>query len=281
MPATVPNSVQINLFIAGGANMEFADPTCHLYVPVARTGFMLTDASDDKSEADEDIVAHSGSDSVPDELNTVAGVIPPHASLLSSSSKPKDCTFAACTIGERSVSLRALTRQFSVVAAGATATNTGLVLDPLYFGHTVVSPFNCRLYRIARIFAFHRGGMRYKIFYRPSTTEVYTSYAVTSYTATSAISAPGGIAQPYPFSGAEIGFTYQYCLQTTPVLEISLPMYSLDFLRVVTDSSTVDRNRAIVYPLSTAANVYEIYQAASDDFTFGFLTGAPNIQLYA
>lgn len=282
MPATVPNSVQMNLFAAGGSNMEFMNPTCPFYVPVARTGFMLTDADTEEPEQEDLVVAHSGSDSAPTALNTVAGVIPPNSSLLSSSSIPKDCTFAACTAGERVISLRALTRQFSVVATGASAANTGLIMDPLYFGHTVVSPLNCRLYRIARIFAFNRGSMRYKIFYRNSASELYTSFAVTSYCSSSAtISAPTTVAQPYAFSGLELGYTYQYCLQTTPVLEISIPMYSNDFLRVISDANGVDRNRAIVYPLGTVTNIYDIYQAAGDDFTFGFLTGAPNIQLYA
>lgn len=273
MPATVPSSVQINLFSAGGSNMEFSNPTCPFYVPVSRTGPVSTKALMAKRPKESDFEPHSGSDSVPEELNTVAGIIPPNTTLLSSHSIPKDCTFAACTMGERVISLRALTRQFSVVSSGASATTEGLVMDPLYFGHTVVSPYNSRLYRIARIFAFNRGSQRYKIFYRPSTTEIYTSYAVTSYVSSSAtISAPTTIAQPFPFAGTEIGYSYQYCLQTTPVLEISIPMYANDFLRVNSDANGVDRNRVIVYPLSTAANIYEIYQAAGDDFTFGFLT---------
>jgi len=156
---------------------------------------------------------------------------------------------------------------------------TSLTLDPSYFGFDLHSVYNCPRYRIARIFAFWKGGVRYKIVPRGTLVNFPLFYVTT-------VSTPGNAPSP-PDNGSpktanqSIGFSWFMNLNNSPVLEVEVPFYSKDYLGVISTITAPFRSLCRMWYEETAAFDYSLYEAYGDDGTFGWLKAAPNIQLYS
>jgi hypothetical protein len=270
-PENVPQTIQLNLFAGGGHDIRFAIPACLDVGPVDPTPAPEFKKQLPKLTEQSDLT-------IPIDLNTPAGVIPPATPLLQKGGKAFDPTVASYTVGEAYDNLRPLTRQFSVVAVISTTTTDGLRVDPAYFGINNVNSTNSRVDRISRIYCFWRGGVRFKA-YITSTTPIHVA---TSFTWNPPLvpTAPNGQTSPFGFE-SEIGFTYQASTDMTPLIEFCLPFYARSFLGVITDDSAAPRLRAVLYPVQSSTTTYTVYKAAADDFSFGFIIGPPNLKLYS
>jgi len=295
-PATVPSSIYINLFAFGGPDLEFAVPICDKYVPVhavtpANIGNkpLSKKNKNKKKEGNRTLSVNSFvacmSDPVPENLNLAAGASagPASCKMLVASTPPtgKLTNFAATSIGEKTLSLRSLCKMFSVSYAGAVPANEGITVDPCWFNFNDESTTVTRIDRISRIYAFWRGGMRYKFMPQMTDTVDFPLWSMTTYYAPEGPATETGNVGP-PFDiGDGIGFSSTLNMQETPFMEVMIPFYHRDYLEVVTDLENSSHLAAVFYPLfNDGTSEMTVLKAGADDFTFGYLIGPPNLKRY-
>ncbi len=280
-PATVPNVIDVNLFVSGGADMTFAIDSCPRYAPVPRT-IPVPVRQEKTPERRKPVYKAQANLGVPQNLNLGAGEQPVmQHTMLKSNDRPKDIRFHEMSMGDASISLRSLTRQFSIIYEGTIPLNDALTVDPAYFGWDETSTWNCRFWRIARMYAYWRGSVRYKFMPNIPQDQNYPVVVVRTYRKElSPPDSPTIITGSFP-SNENIGFFYAMNIAQTPVLEIELPFYQNRFIAMNSNINSVPRNKAQISVNFPAACSFALSCAAGDDFTFGFLIAPPPLQFYA
>jgi hypothetical protein len=295
-PDTVPSTIPINLWTWGSPDMQFAVPTCPLYVPVPKSLELpnpdnvhhpyLRKKDEQKvvlkktnSKTSKNIRFEAQMEAAPQNLNTDRGQLPRgHQPIHGKVSTRTDWQHSAATIGEVVKNLRQLTRMFSLIASETIPADQMYQVDPTYFGWDVSTIYNCRLYRIMRLYAYWAGSIRFK--FAPIVPNG-TSYPVLN--VTSDMTAQGSTFSPGPIPQAFdcIGFNWMINVAQTPWIEVELPFYSNNYRAVTTNTSNSTRPICYVYPRydNTEGTPVDVYCAAGDDFSAGFLKSAPLIQL--
>ncbi len=276
-PALAPNQIDINLFIAGGPDMTFAIPSCPTYVPVAAEAPVPDVPQEKRTAPKTKFVAQMNQ--IPRNLNLKAGDLPSDShALLKTSEPPKNIKFHQMSMGDAQISLRALTRMFSVVDEDTIPLNNALTLDPSYYGWDLVDYTNCRLYRIARLYAYWRGSIRYKFIpdVPPGTT--YPLFVVSTYR--KELSPPDTPSfDPALPAHANIGFNWTVNVAQTPVVEVAMPFYKNRYVEMTSNINTTARNKLQVFTTMASACPYTLLSAAGDDHSFGYLVAPPNLTL--
>ncbi len=184
--------------------------------------------------------------------------------------------------GEKITNLRNLTRMFNqITVAGSQGPFTAVSFDPAFMGGSgVLSPgVYTRLFHVGGCFVSFRGGMRYKVvpFGFDTGTSTYVMTGVTRFSQGIPI-APGTT----PATGTDVGFEQPVNLNNTPMLEFQVPYYRIwtSVPRSTLQWSTDPRLVVNVQSIDQTNPVFNcaVYQAAADDFSFGYLVGAPLLE---
>lgn len=292
-PDQVPQTIPINLFTFGQPNLQFAINELPIYSPVARTiagplnpkpisslsGSAKPEKKKKNSKDEQGYLAHM--DDAPLNMNQDPGSAPDGHQPVKGKMVPKNYRVHAATIGDLPNNLRQYTRQFSVAFTDAIPIGNTLELDPTYFGWNISSNRNCRLWRVARLYAYWRGSIRFKIVPQIPAGITYPVIDVVSRLGS------GGVTSSPSYSlstsTTRVGYAHFINVAQTPVIEVQTPFYSSNYLAVLTDADNSARQFVQVTPAyaSTEATPYNLYIASGDDFSFGFLKAAPLLQLYS
>jgi len=305
-PETVSGLVDMNVWMAGGPDMQFFHPDFSTYVPLncvpsvadkvgvvnipsqtAHTGYM---------EGEHHTLMDSNSPAV--------------ASSISSANASHDFLGTAKQIfGEATVSLRALTRRFGLDGMPLTeSSEEHLIVDPANF-HTALNggkkfayfteedPTKCQLKKmrvcsmppakyISQLYRFYTGGIRYK--FDTSTTfsgRIFTR--LDDVPRDSAIADFSELTKAYYYGKDErdVSAAGGFCHTTGNILtnmhEVELPYQRPCPISVLTSDKGITGNTrhmllATFPEFSTNVKVYPM-MAAADDHSFGTLIGAPPI----
>lgn len=192
----------------------------------------------------------------------------------------KNTAVPAATMGELPTNLRQLTRCFSLVGDLTIDSGEGLALDPAYFGWDNDTVYNGRFWRIARLYAYFRGSVRWKVLPKPAAANPQKIFFMLSDMITAGTpTAPGSVAVA---AATEVGYPQFINIAQTPIAEVQTAFYSRHFLGVVTSTDAIDRQSISIQPVPIAAedqNIY-LFTAAGDDFSFGFLKAPPLLTVY-
>lgn len=275
-PATVPDEIDVNLFIAGTDNTKFAIPSLPVYVPVPIVEEEVLSPLNEKDE--EQPFAHMNA--VPDGLNNAKGEKDCMEHVFLAKSEPsKKTTFHEMSMGDAQFSLRQLTRMFSVIQEGTIPASNALTLDPSDFGWTLTDFTNNRLFRIARMYGYWRGSVRFKFIPVVPDSSYLPTFKVWSYSKDlSPPDTPSYVPAPFPAEG-NVGFSWVTNAGQTPFIEFSMPFYRNVYIELLSDTVATKRNKVQILPGVTGSCDYSVLSAAGDDFTFGFLLPPPDLQL--
>jgi len=275
-PATVPTTIYINLFSSGSSDFQLSSPCTQLYLPVPA---VAPDPELRKRSVKRGWVARSNT--VPPGVVQAAGedLANTHR-MVDKPSIAKDTKFNAATIGEQVTNLRQLTRCFSYSDNYDMLSGECLTVDPAYYNYDATTSLCTRLDRVARLYCFFRGGMRYKFVPTPTTIVNGTCMVFTSTTASPTAAAPVIVppAGPFPFAD-EVSFSTTCSTITNPFVEVMIPFYHKDYSDIFTDTSCSDRIRATFIPGLWGNYTLTVLRAAADDWDAGYLIGPPDIQL--
>ncbi len=305
-PTSVAASLQGNVWISAGDDIQFSVPDFQNYMPCI----------DDATTLAEGIVPYI----VDEELTSVSGYTfsddIPHAQVLGQfqdvgfnsmgsggdlfkSPRVKPLDAEAVSIGEHIQNLRPLVRRFGLEgsfqinngAANAIAFNTG------YFGNiarssapTTSVPFTPIEY-ISWLYRFYRGGQRFKFIVQNPRVGVVTSFV--RHAVDSVPIAPSVVAAAASFWAGILNSGSAFAHITSPLQnfmnEVLVPYYSNTYISLIRNPdmtgglTTNDDLRSIVYNLyahtnaSTTQNGVSVLRAAADDFSFGWLVGPPRL----
>jgi len=270
-PAQVPSSIPVNVFMYADKDIEFEQPSFTYYAPV---GVPLP-ASLDKEEE----MLFTQSNSTTMNLNTEAGQGSTDHSFLEEPAKITSA-FAEASIGEKITNLRQLTRIFSITFDSTIGPTNSLTIDPFYFQLDNFSQYNCPRSRVARLFAFFKGSSRLKFVPKGVPIATFPLLYVGTIPSNPVPPSPPDVTTP-DTNPQNIGFQWFANLVQTPAVELTTPFYSRDYLGIVSDITGSTRNFTRIWLLdNTTAVNFNLYEAAGDDFTFGWLKAPPNLRLY-
>lgn len=283
-PASVPDNIWIHVWVHGGADMTFSVPDAQPFVTVggAPTWLLPTQAtppfSGQMMEVEESFNVN----------HMEIGIQNPEGSSLLVS-KPKDSLLPqlAC-IGEVHNNLRPLTRRFTQATNVVTlVSGSSLTLDPAWFESFQANQTSMLEY-ISRFYAFYRGSIRFKVFvgqtFTPDASSgVNTRWAMASSAqllSTSPINYDSPVNNAAGYGGGR--FAHIQSIDLNPILEIECPYYSNVPMQLVSNTYITNLHLRMVYKfnqltpnsLGPGAN-YRIFKAGGDDFSFGYLIGAP------
>lgn len=285
-PDTVSQDIEFNVWISGDSDLQFAVPSFQRYVP-SLANETLSRRRPPVEEIFEAQVLGSqqdrGFNDMADKPQLFAMKVP-------------DLVVPCKTaIGEAINNLRYLTRRFAPIMTSTKATAEPLYLDlPLYYYKGVFDPAQDTLanYRItpldyiSYLYRFFRGGTRYKFMLNganladnagfqeavlapsfPSSREI-TTVPATFYERLSVMSC---------------SFMHRVYSLINPMLEVTLPFYSQAIVRPIVgpdraQPDTLTANSLLYKWSSNATGSVDIYRAAHDDFSFGWIVGPPTLR---
>jgi hypothetical protein len=271
-PASVSQEIQFNVWISGGSDLQFAVPDFSRYIP------SLT----------------------PPPSTFVAQVLGSAQDAGFNDMSDKPCMFeqssvdkitpCKVSIGEMVRNLRVLTRRFGLFRETTITENTTIVALPNYFfgnAYETGSPADYRITPIdyiSWIYKFFRGGVRWKSFYAGPITAGGQQRAVLAPGTTFKTVATITEAEFDRYQKSCGSFQHRVFTNVNPVLEVTAPFYSQVPIRPIQDpkdetipllDNTSVYHRLDLNSTGSPAGSLDIYKAASDDFTFGWLVGPP------
>jgi hypothetical protein len=292
-PSTCPSTVNINCYIRGGHDLEFAIPTNPRYVPfdwdatdiypstgalpmVAQMMTMDDPLGDDQEKTGDDKEEGQSLLEVTPGINTYP---------------------VRATIGEKIDSIGKLIKRFTLVFGNFTPTvGAGYMLDPKNFfnWNTGSSGKLNPLAYFSWLYRFYRGSIRYMFFVRDfggqptGTATLDNLIAALNYNPRFVVATNGLISgPPLPYSAPTVTFLadqfeHSQFLKLNPVVQVTLPFYSnvpQQLISVANDDTRVKRMSYIffIYTLPTGylPPKFDIYQAAGDDWRFGTMVAPP------
>lgn len=285
-PSTVTQELDFNIWIAGDSDLQFAVPSFGNYVPSLPNlqAGLTSDATD--------FVAHVLGSQQDRGFNDMDD-----KPQLFSMKVPEKIDPCKNTIGEIVTNLRYLTRRFGYLA-GFTANEDLQVEVPLnYFGQlydpastTDISEISLPpIDYISFLYRFYRGGLRFKFMKKTKGINGLTDYqeavlmpgieSVTVPTQVPVSTTTTSLFDKF-FKGANSFVHRAYCIMS-PIMEVTTPFYSQTPIKPIVgiDSSqpTQLEPAALMYRSVSADtdNGVDILKASHDDFSFGWLIGAP------
>lgn len=297
-PATVPDNFNIAVWIRGASDTTFAIPDCVRYGPyyappdtaLLPSGFGAPFKVKLKAEKPKSnyIVPMKGQmmkvESTFDiNQDQVGKANKEGSSMLYVVNKENMTPELYCT-GEVINNLRPLTRRYMYDYSWLTpGTSNQITLDPaFFFGNNSVST-RAPLNYIARMYVFYKGGVRYKIFNQQATPAIGTR-AMMFATSGEIISTSPRSYQTVPANATSPGggrFMNLQFIDINPVMEITCPFYSNVPMQIVSKTYITSNHLRMIYKYFDSSdpaadgNTGWILKAASDDFSFGYLVGAP------
>lgn len=276
-PDTVAGTLQCNIWISGGDDLQFSVPDFREYMPalippptmpVAQVLGQFQDVG----------------------FNTSMGV----TNDMFASRKVSPIEASALSIGEHVQNLRSLTRRFGLVADDQLAASSGKAFkyQTNYFGPSVtygqpisfihLSPLDY----ISWLYRFSRGGTRFKVIIRDS-VNIGTLRALNIPGKSGVPSSPIQVNQLNSewvrsmFSGGAFMHIIHYLLNF--ISEITVPYFSNTHISLIRGSSggvvvtSNDDRHSDVYWINTGSTdvKFALFKAAADDFSFGWLVGPP------
>lgn len=212
---------------------------------------------------------------------------PEGSSLLVSKAKDNMNPEMFC-LGEIVNNLRPYTRRFGFEYSWASPSFPGrLTLDPAYFFTEVVQASNNPINYFMRMYVFYRGSVRYKLFFiaKNFQSETASDYRWICNVSSSNIRA--GSPEQYSTVPADTTslyagrFTHKQYLELNPVVEITCPYYSNVPIQIISKTYLTDLHQRMRWKFTNNSDPTltndrgEIWKAGGDDFTFGYLVGAP------
>jgi hypothetical protein len=285
-PATVRDNIWIQVWVKGMSDMSFAIPDMVRFAPVATmpptsllpSGPEFSKKFKPKSEGyyaqmikaeDTFDINKNDAGTARDESTSALVFKNPDVSLCPSK----------FSVGEMVTNLRLLTRRFSLCYAATFPAGTfSFTLDPAFLG--IVTAAHTPLTYFARMYAFYHGGRRYKIavqdqnFLSTINGRVYVASSEVISTSPRTYSTVPGITN---FFGR---FVHTQFSTLNPFVEITTPYYANVPIQLVSNDYTVPNHLRLIYgatihaPVDAAVN---LFTAATDDFSYGYLIGAPMI----
>lgn len=266
-PDAVPTTIQFNVWVCGGENIEFAMPSCAQY-QVSSAKAQIDDEDDGGAAHDEQM--RPGQNPI----------------LVASSNSSVEA--GAMTTGERITNLRALTKRFSM--EGSYVMDRNLYIfdkDPSNFGGATIVDYVSLIYR------FYKGSRRWKVWYHHPQAYVgdYTTEPLmAAWLVAEATNANVNQSVDDSFDfGLQAGHNNQFFHMQNPllnqVMEVTVPFYSNTPIGLVTTSkvqATRFRPRLKIAirgkdPGPQSGQRFTLLSAAGDDFSFGYLVGAPGV----
>ena len=285
-PDTVSQDIEFNVWISGDSDLQFAIPSFQRYVP-SLANATLSRRRPDLNEVFTAQVLGSqqdrGFNDMADKPQLFAMKVP-------------DLVIPCKTaIGEAVNNLRYLTRRFAPVQTISKPTASDLVLDlPLYYYTRVFDPSQDSLetYRItpldyiSYLYRFFRGGVRYKFLLNNTSIADSTGFqeAILAPSFPSSRTITPITSTLYTrLSVMSSSFMHRVYSLINPILEVTTPFYSQAIVRPIigTDQAqpaTLTAN-SLLYKWSTGATgSVDIFKAAHDDFSFGWIVGPPTLR---
>jgi len=261
-PDTVPQSIQFNVWVAGGEDIEFAIPDCSRFVTVALNA-QIDDEDDGLAEHDEQMR-------------------PGDNPILESSTNVKAVDASALTVGERCTNFRVVTRRFTEVGTFAQDHTTQRnCYDPSSFGGSTALEY------ISAIYRFYKGSQRYKFYYWHPQAYVGTGDVpmMVAWLDAETSNAPLGTTPTSIFQDeVQAQGNNQFLHRQNPILnqvmEVAVPFYSNTPIGLISNKRIeVARFRPLLWYSSWGKlnQVTTVMRAAGDDFSMGFLVGAPRL----
>lgn len=281
-PDTVAGTLQCNIWISGGDDLQFSVPDFRDYMPCLIAPEVEMPIAQVLGQFQD--VGFNTSMGVTNDMFASRKMSPIDASLLS--------------IGEHVQNLRGLTRRFGLVADDqlAGSSNKAFKYQTNYFGPNVVSNQPISFIKISPLdyiswlYRFSRGGTRFKLIIRDS-VNIGTLRAM---------NIPGEFSKPNPpvqvnqlnsewvrsmSSGSAFMHIIHYLLNF--ISEVTIPYFSNTHISLIRGSSNSvivsannDRHSDIYWVNTGITDVkFALFKAAADDFSFGWLVGPPALML--
>lgn len=275
--STVANSIDVNIFVQGGKDMNFQIPSMPNYSPAANP-------SPVPRAVPKGVVfqGHMISDAVPPKTNKQTGDAKAEHEIKAGKVEPKkNMVKSRKVLGDYSgVNYRAYCRIPTLIVDNDTlVSGRDLIIDPAY-----LDPYNARITksrvdRIMMLYAFYRGGFEYILHpttVGPNSNETFLLNLQFTTNAT-----PAPISQVGGFLRNSQGFSQVVAREVTPFVAISIPFYQGgQLMGIVTDSDAGFRPILQIQYLNNADLQYGMYREARDDLDCGWLTEPPNLVLY-
>lgn len=298
-PATVPDNFNIAVWIRGASDTVFAIPDCVRYGPyfappdtaLLPSGF---GASKVKVRADKPksnyIMPMKGQmmkvESTFDINQDNVGKANKEGSAMLFVKDKDNMTPEVYCAGEVLNNLRPLTRRFGFETTWSTpALSSILTLDPAFFFSSNSQAVRNPLNYISRLFVFYKGSVRYKLFVVGTNIPANLGSVKRMYVSSSEIiSTSPRDYQVAPANSGSIGsgrFIHAQILDLNPVVEVACPYYSNVPMQIVSKTYITSNHLRMIYmsitndDQTTAGGVGLVFKAAGDDFSFGYLVGAP------
>jgi len=275
--STVANSIEINIYVQGGSDMNFAIPDFPYYTNQSNP------LPQHKKIPASKVRAQMISDKVPTNTNKVTGdTSSEHQMTAGKIDARKNKIKAQKVVGDFSgVSCRAYTRLPSIIYDGTIPSDNTMLLDPGF-----VDPFNetillSKAHRVLRLFAFQRGGDVWWIIPRtvgPNNNETF--FCQMTFTDN-----PTPQSNPTFTTGYDPmaqGFNQEIAREVTPFIGLALPFYQpTQLMAVVTDEQAAFRPLLAFEYVNPGQNLtVTVYYHFGDDKDFGYLIEPPNLTLY-
>jgi hypothetical protein len=291
----VPQTVEINLSYAMCEDFEVAVPNFALYRPTtnfdptpgAEAGFPKSEKVARKAKRLKRLLRAHGD---PEELSIHINdpdeqVVPPMAITLNDEARSAGMWPSKVAMGESNDSLRVLTRRFGEILR---TNDVAVRFDSSYFGDVAANDGQVPLFAVSYLYAFFSGGTRFKMFLDQS-SDTAIPYQTPAY-----IDAWLGFEYLLdPFENDTILNTYtdgvfssQSSVGTTNTAEVAIPFYRskpvlpISSVRYTPEDFRPTANFLVSNTIPTVTNPCRkrFLRAAADDFSFGYVVGAPTIE---
>lgn len=303
-PSTVWPNIWIQVFVKGGSDMAFAIPDMTRFIPIEDmpvtsllpSGPEVPSAKEREiKEAMENLkTLVRQSRASPSKFvlakaqmmemeefdindNNVGKAAETRNLMLDKKPDVKACCDEFCS-GEMIRNLRLLTRRFGTAYGVEITANAGYTLDPAYFGGFDAGAFyrTTPLRYFSRMYAFYRGGRRYKVVVNKSGFVGNTNASVVVTSSEIVSSSP----RPYTVTPSANLNGFEHTLDTNhnAFCEVTAPFYSNVPIQVISNDYTVPNHLRMIYRAFvgiTENSAVRIMEAANDDFSFGYLIGPP------
>lgn len=256
------NDIAINVWIGGGDSIDFSIPFSNQYRPNSSQPAFLT-----QDEVDRGVAQVKGDLQDPGFNNFV-----PVSSMFSTmDSDNLECE--KLTIGENVSSLRSLIHRTTQIGRFNVSNSSALIVSPGYFGKTSFLDY------ISWIYRFWRGSTRYKLFEAQDGIDSHVMLALARFNV-------GPPEPPYelPITTVDPWRTHvpmhaQPSINN-PFLEIQIPYYQntpISIVGVENEQPKLSDHRVLFTNSSSNSVSCVLAESAGDDFSFGWLVGAPEL----
>nr|UGV21562.1 MAG: hypothetical protein 2 [Giant panda Dicistroviridae] len=293
--STVSDTVQVLVEVAGAEDVEFAIPVRPLLIPSDGT---VVPASTVSRKARDILfsraqVGTEEGDCCPQEVLQQQGTVAPVE--VANHQTSTDFVISANTVGEKITSVRQLIKRFNRTFQIDTK-DPLLIINPMKYlipvskdnlstQKTYWEGNSTPLDYFSYLFAFHRGSSRYKIATKPFVGNAWSYLIPGHFMGTTANQGCATVTTP-PTDIERLRGSSKICVQGLDgFAELQIPYYSLYPFSVIGNStgSGLDSaqnsyrgyNSLAFYHEQADSVRLDIYRAAGDDFSFGFLLGAP------